>query len=203
MRTKIVLAAGVIAAASFTAGRLVSQEGMPSPEDMAKMMEMMRPGEEHDVLAEMEGEWEQDWSTSMMPGAPAQRSKGSATGKLILGDRFLELQSKGAMMGQPFEAKTILGFDRRHGVYTMAQFDTMGTYFVTATGKRDPQTGTIVLMGKDTDPMMGEQEFKTEITPKQDEIVTTFTFMKLGAFPIPPEGWKCMEIVAKRKKAGG
>ena len=45
-----------------------------------------------------------------------------------------------------------LGFDRRHGEYTIVAMDDSGTYWVTARGTRD---GSVIAMyGEDEDPVM-------------------------------------------------
>jgi len=203
MRTRFTIAIAAALVVAFVAGRLSSQEGVPDPAELQRLqMEMMQPGDEHDLLADMEGEWESA-ATLWMPGAPEFSTRMTSTSSLILGDRFLQQWTKGSFMGQPVESLTILGFDRRHGVYTMVGFDTMGTYYITASGKRDPDTGTILFEGRDED-LGGEQVYTFEMAFNgDDEVVTTLTFSKLGAMPIPEGGFKMMQNVATRKNRDG
>ena len=53
-----------------------------------------------------------------------------------------------------------LGFDRRHGDYTVIAMDENGTYWVTARGKRDGSR--IPMYGADDDPVMSAMGFTKE-----------------------------------------
>lgn len=126
-------------------------------QDMEAMMELMKPGPEHDFFKQFEGEW--DMSVKMwMPGQAEMSSQGTSTQKLILGGRFLEFHATSGTGAMAWESITILGFDRRHKKYTSVGFDTWGTYYVTAEGSYDEEKKLLRLYGEDQDPVMGMQQ---------------------------------------------
>jgi len=120
----------------------------PTPEQIAAVAEMAKPGPEHAVLAGLAGEWDQriiGWSE---PGSEPFELAGTAMNRPILGGRFIESQSSASYVGMPVEAVTIFGFDRRHGQYTAILMDSQGTYWITARGELR-EDGTIVMRGTD------------------------------------------------------
>ena len=182
-----------------------SEDKKLTPEELQqKQMESMQlaqPGPEHERLARLAGDWEQEVKFWMSAGAEPMTFTGSSTGEMILGGRFL--QTKGIMksaMGDS-ESLNIMGFDRRTKKYTSAGFDTWGTYFVTAQGDFDEEDGTIVLHGEDYDPVFEiNQTFNIVLKFEGDDKYTVrlyFTGMEemFGADP-----FLMVETVSTRKK---
>ncbi|MBI4881988.1 MAG: DUF1579 domain-containing protein [Planctomycetes bacterium] len=196
-----VIAALVLGGVLLMTEKLVSQAGGEGAPNMAEVMELAQPGEEHELLATLAGEWEMSYSMWMEPGGEAMQSRGEGTARMILGGRFLELQSTGLMMGMKTESLQILGFDRRHGEFTAVGFDTMGTYYVTARGAASPDAKFISMSGTDEDPQLGRQVYRFEIEIKSaDEYVFSVVFTELGPMKFA-DGFKMVEVVARRKKA--
>jgi hypothetical protein len=143
------------------------------------------------------GDWVSEVTITMAPGAEPMTQTATASCRTILGGRFLQMDSQGSFMGQPFESVGMFGFDRRHKTWTTVGFDTLGTYWVSASGKRD-EDGVIRMHGRDDDPM-GEQVFITELRfVSDDEFVSSLLFTKLGpqAFEQP---FRMVEVRYKRK----
>lgn len=170
-----------------------AQEPAPAPTMMEMQMEMMRlaqPGPEHDALTKMVGDWDMSAKMTMPPmpgmdGMPPMESKAKTKQELVLGGRFIRSVAKGSMMGQPVESLSYLGYDRRHDEYVTVGFDTMGTYFVTARGKRG-EDGIIRMHGTDDDGF-GGQEYTFEIDDSdEDNIVTKVLFSKMGGQTFDP-----------------
>lgn len=130
----------------------------PTPEQVARVMELMQPGPEHRAFMNLAGEWDQEIRYWAEPGAEPMVSRGRSESRVTMGGRFLESRSTAEMMGQPMESLWIFGFDRRHGTYTTVGFDTMGTYYVTAAGKPGPESNVIRMSGRDEDPAMGHTQ---------------------------------------------
>lgn len=120
----------------------------PTPEQIAAVAELAKPGPEHALLAGLVGEWDQRIIGWPEPGSAPFELAGTAVNRPILGGRFLESQSTGSYAGVPVEAVTIFGFDRRHGEYTAILMDSQGTYWITAQGERR-EDGSIVMRGTD------------------------------------------------------
>ena len=84
--------------------------------------------------------------------------KGRCQNRMILGGRFLLSEAKGSEGPMAFESLIIHGFDRRHKKYTTVNFDSMGTYYVTAAGPYDDSKKAIVMYGEDIDPALGHTQ---------------------------------------------
>ena len=175
-------------------------EGM-DPEGMAQAMALAmdaaQPGPEHELLAKYAGEWNLEASFRMAPGAQLLTETGTARMHPILGGRFLQIDVEGAFMGSPFESMTLLGFDRRYDDWTLIGFDTYGTYYVTAKGKRG-EDGVVRMDGRDED-LMGPQvyTFVVEFVSDDELVVSTeFTAFAGQTFEEP---FRMVTIRYKRK----
>jgi len=136
----------------------------PTPEQMALMLEEMRPTTEHQELAKLTGRWNQEVTWSM--GGPPVKATGTVTNRMILGGRFLVSEgSSNNPIGfgdTTIELMTIYGFDRRTRDYTIVGYDSFGTYYVTAAGKKTP-AGLVLMHGETL-----EHEAGTTTTRKYD-----------------------------------
>jgi hypothetical protein len=133
-------------------------------EKMALMMELAKPGPEHQMLEKMTGTWEQDIKIWMKPGAEPMLMNGKSVNEMILGGRFLKSNVSGGEGEMKMEGLSIMGFDRRHQKFTTVGFDTWGTYYITAAGPYDEETKSIIMYGEDEEVTMG-------VTQKYDIIV--------------------------------
>lgn len=142
----------VSAAAQEAAKKKADQDAM-----MAFYIEAAKPVAEHGRLAELAGPWKVTTKLWFGPDAEPQISSGIGTGTMILGGRFLEMttEMKGAMA---HESLTIYGFDRRTSEYTLAGWDTLGTYYITAAGKHDDGRKGVVLHGSYAQPPNMQQQ---------------------------------------------
>jgi len=174
------------------------KSGGPSPEDMQKMMALMKPGPQHEVLAKMAGDWTITGKAWMDPsGTPTDMKPGSQHAEMILGGRYLQSVWTGEMMGMPFEGHGLLGYDNFRKEYLMTWVDNMGTAVSTANGSADAAGKVITLMGKMDDPSTGarDQDVKYVYTIKDDKNVT---FEMYGM--VPGKGlMKMMETTFTKK----
>ena len=152
-----------------------------SPEEQMaaqmKAMELAVPGPEHALLARYEGSFTQEIKFWRMPGAEPTTITGTVEQEMVLGGRYLLSRGKSSYPGMSdTETLGMWGFDRRHGVYTMVGFDTVGTYYVTAAGPYDKQSRSMTLSGTDEDPTMGQQvyDFKMEFIDDDTYRVSIF-----------------------------
>ena len=121
---------------------------------MEMYVELAKPVASHDRLRTFVGRWNVISKMWMSPGEAPLTANGTATGRMILGGRFLQLDTS---LAGPFgaESLTILGFDRRTNDYTMVGYDTLGTYYITAAGKHDATRNALVLDGSYAQPPHG------------------------------------------------
>ena len=134
----------------------------PTPEQIQKMLEPMKPVAEHQELAALAGRWTQEVTYDM---GQKMKSTGTVTNRMILGGRFLVSEGSSANpagpgIGDPtLETMSIYGFDRRTKEFTIVHHDTMGTYYVTAAGnKTEPRT--VVMRGETPDDHGGAKEMR-------------------------------------------
>lgn len=205
---KALLIPALFSSLGLMAGTQLPQEPAQDPADGKSMMEiqmeMMRlaqPGPEHEELAKGVGSWVNASTMTMPPmpgmaGMPPMQMSSTAEHEMVLGGRWMRMVTKGTMMGQPMEAITYVGFDRRHGDYVTVAFDTMGTYFVTGRGKRG-EDGIIRMHGTDDDGY-GGQEYVFEVDDSDPERVTTkLIFAKMGGMTFDPPH-TMLEVVQTR-----
>lgn len=128
---------GLVFATAF--GVLFAQEADP---DMQAMMEawakIAKPGEAHQILAAMEGEWTMSTKFRMAPEAPWQESTSEGSAHWILGKRFMAHQVKSPpdeLMPEGFEGFGLYGYDNLKNEYTVTWMDTMSTLTVVYRGK--------------------------------------------------------------------
>lgn len=183
---------------------VVAQQEL-TPEEQAELqaeyMRMAQPGEAHELIAQLEGEWEQEIRFWMSPGADPIVSTGSAQCEMILGGRFLSCEAEGGSGQNAMESLTILGYDNRHKHYTLIGFDTWGTYYVTAAGDYDPDTKTIVLSGVDTDPVMGmEQVYDMTLEFVDEDKYISAVIFKNPEMTGGAEEFKMVEVINTRVK---
>ena len=153
---KLRLVAGMaVASLAIGPGVVLGQE--PSAEQVARTMELAKPGPEHEELGRLAGEWDQRLRYWPSPGAEPIELTGTSENRAILGGRFIESHSMASFGGEPMESMTMLGFDRRHGEYTLIGLDTQGTYWVTAQGPRQAG-GSIVMRGTDEQVTMAHTQ---------------------------------------------
>lgn len=176
-----------------------------SPEERQRIaqavMAAAQPGPEHAELGKLVGTWDVEALLWSAPGADPFRATFPAENRAILGGRFLESRSSGEMMGMPVEALSLLGFDRRHGKYTVVGFDTFGTYYVTAAGTLDPATRTITMDGTDEDPITR----MTQVYTFHLRLVDPDTYVSDVVFHDPAHtggggSFKAVELTYRRRK---
>ena len=185
------------AAAAPTASEAPAVEAL-SAEAMAKMMMLAQPGPEHEELMRYAGDWVGEVSIGSSPGGPTLTQTSDSTCRAILGGRFLELRSAGEFMGQPFEALSYIGYDRRNEVWNLIGLDTLGTYWVTGSGKREDD-GVVRMHGRDKEPM-GEQGYWFEIDfVDADTMVSSVWFSQQGPVTYDPP-FKMVETTYRRKR---
>lgn len=200
MVTRYVL--GIIIATCLSAQGLVAQQ---KPTDdkakkIAAVYELMKPGPEHKQLESLVGGWDLEMKFWMQPGAKPISMKAKGENRMILGGRFLSIESKGGEGAFAMESVIIIGFDRRHKKYTSVGFDTMGTYYVTAAGPYDESKQAIVMQGEDADPVLGHvQKYDMVLRIVSPAKYVTEIIFKDEAHTQGKEPFKAVEVTATRR----
>jgi hypothetical protein len=159
-----------ISSASAAADDKKSPTAAPSTQPMGmdpKMMEMMQkamaPGEQHEKLKQMAGNWNCDVKFKMTPDMPEQTSNGYSKNEMIFGGRFLKQDYGGDFMGQAFHGMGLIGFDNQKKKYCAIWADEMATCIIFCEGTSDDGGKTFTFTGDYLDPMSGQPKKFKEI----------------------------------------
>jgi len=147
-----IVTAAVITLAASRAFEARTAQDPPDPDAVARWMATIAPGEQHELLKQLEGEWDTEMNVGGMVSA------GTCTSRTVLGGRFIMSEFGGDMMGQPWENISFLGFDRFKNKFIGCQMSTMGTNLLTMEGLLDQTGRVITLFGAMDEPMTGEHD---------------------------------------------
>lgn len=165
----------------------------PMDPAMQAMMAAMTPGEHHEHLKKLAGNFDYTIKTWMDPAAPPVESTGKRTAVLMLGGRFLEETYTGVMMGMPFEGIGWMGYDNVEKQYVGTWMDNMSTGIMTMHGTCDK--GSWSMTGESSDPTTGKKMTSRSVTKLVDD--NTFTMEMYMPGPDGKE-MKWMEMTCKR-----
>lgn len=149
----------------------------------------------HEFLKKYVGSWDCQVKGWMAPGQPPAVSQGTFQGEMRLDGRFLFMDFKGEMFGQPFAGVQIIGFDNLQQKYVSLWIDNTSTFFFMTTGTR--QDSVISESGLFPDPLTGAQlPVKARTTwVSADE----YLYEQFMVQPDKSE-FKSMEMSCKRRK---
>jgi len=161
------------------------------------------PGEFHDKLKPLAGNWTFVTKIRMGPDQPWEESTGSAEYRWILGGRVLVQEIKanpgGSMdqyMGASFEGFGITGYDNTTKKYYNAWADNMGTGMMTSTGTVDGSGKVFTYTGDYDDPMLGHKTVKSVLKIEGDN---KLVFEMYDKDPAGKE-FTTVEVTYSRKK---
>jgi len=194
----LVLLAAAVAGGSAVAGEQ-GDHGEMTPE-MAEMMEKITkagtPGEHHDHIARLAGDWTVKTKMWETPEAEAIEGEGKASNRMIMGGRFLQSEYESTWMGEPFHGMGIEGFDNVLEKHIGIWFDTAGTTMLQFVGECAKDGMVMTSVSEFTDPMTGGATTMKGTTTVVTDDVYTFESWSPG-----PDGkpFKSMELTYTRK----
>lgn len=170
---------------------------MMDPKEMEEMMmKLAAPGEEHEKLKKLAGNWDLVVKWTMDPSMPAQEAKSSAVVTTLMDGRYCQEQATGEMMGRPFSGMGITGYDNILKKYVSVWIDNMGTGIMKSEGTAAKDGKTIIWWGESSDPMTGKTSKYRLVTTFTDD--DHHTFEMFGKAPDGKE-MKMMTIEYTRK----
>lgn len=179
----------------------LAQEAKPPPmtPEMQAMMEAFQkagtPGAEHQKLASLAGTYDLTVKSWQSPDAPPSTDTGTATRKMILGNRVLVEEVTSQMMGQPFSGQGLHGFDNVTGKYWATWNDSMSTGLMISEGSCDARM-SCTYTGTYHDPVSKKPQTSRMTTRWSDK--NTEVFEMYGPGPDGREA-KMMEITYKKR----
>jgi hypothetical protein len=182
--TIALLACGLLFAVAAAAGDEKSAGSETAPgADMAAMeaamMEAMTPGEQHAFLGRMAGDWTFKSMMWVDPSQPPMTSQGKSRKSMIMDGRYLQEETSGEMMGQPFHGQGVTAYDKAAGEFVNSWVDTMSTGILVSRGSRDGDTLTFT--GNLVDPMSKQEMDVKLVTRLVDDDHHVFQFFMTPA----------------------
>jgi hypothetical protein len=179
---------------SFQQGKERQATGVEETPD-AKMAKPAQPGEQHERLKAMVGNWKMAGKSWMTPAMEPALWDGVSEKKMILGDRFLHEEVHSEMMGQTFTGIGILGYDNLQGKYQWIWMDDMSTGLMISEGTCDESGKTLIVIGEYMDPMTASMQIAKTVVSIVSEDEHVFEMYMKG-----PNGaeFKSMEISYER-----
>jgi len=150
------------AVATTAAAPLVArQEKQEMPPEMAAMYaaakKFTEPGEKHKKLEPYLGRWDVESSIPMGPGNEMKSSMTAEISWQIAG-RFLKLETKGTLMGLPYQGFGLLGYDNFKQAFVSTWIDNMNTYKLDAQGNLAQDGTTLITYGTLDEYLTGEND---------------------------------------------
>lgn len=166
MKARAAMVAVVVAAAGGLAMAAMRQEDWQPP----------KPGKQHEFLKQLEGTWVAESEfMNPKPGDPPMKGKSTDTCKLAVNGLFLIMDVEGTMMGKPFLAHGIFGYDTHKSKFTGSWVDSMSTAIWTSEGSLDDSGKVLTCVMEGPDPMTGhphKMKYVIEITGKDSRKMT-------------------------------
>ncbi len=174
------------------AGDAVAAEEEPAD----RVGQLAQPGEHHEHLALMVGDWELNVRVWAAPDTEPVDSSGTAEARSILGGRFVQTVFRARLFGQPFEGWAIDGYDNQAEEYVGTWRDTQGTYTLVYRGKCTEDGKVRTMNGTLIDPISGEKlKLRTVVTFEDDDTFTQESFIVLSE----EETLKNLQITGRRR----
>ncbi|WP_181444036.1 DUF1579 domain-containing protein [Pseudoxanthomonas sp. z9] len=167
--------------------------------EMKAMMEAFQkagtPGAEHRKLASLAGNYDLTIKSWHAPDTPPTTDTGTATRKMILGDRVLVEEVNSQMMGQPFTGQGLHGFDNVTGKHWSTWNDSMSTGLMVSEGTCDASMAC-TYTGTYHDPVSKKPVTSRMTTRWSDKSTEVFEMYAPG-----PDGKeaKMMEITYRKR----
>jgi Protein of unknown function (DUF1579) len=156
----------------------------------------MTPGDMHKMLAKDDGEWNEEITSWVAPGAPPQKMTATCVNKMIMGGRYQESIHTGNFGGMPFEGRSITGYDNGRKIFVNTWIDNMSSGIMNMEGTWDAASKSLIFKGTTTDPMTGKIMPVRQVLKMLDD---GSQFMEMFMMHDGKE-FKSMEIKFTRKK---
>ncbi len=141
---------------SINGNNLFAQVKRETADDKS-MMDYMKPGAMHEMMAKSAGLWNEEVTLWMSADASPVKSTLNCMNKMIMGNRYLQGMNRGIVNGMPFEGISTVGYDNIKKVFVSTWIDNMGTGIMYTEGQWNEANKSIEFTGKQADPMTGKE----------------------------------------------
>ena len=198
------LVLGLIVSVAGSLVSVIRAQDQKPPEDtaemaamMAKAQKVMQPGEHHKALERFIGKWDTE-TRFFMGGQPTPPEKGTTETSWLMEGRWIQLKSKGTLMGMPFESLMIMGYDNFKKSYVTSFVSSFDTAMVCSEGDMNRDGTALLTYGTLDDYTTGELDKMVKSVwrfESEDKIVWEFHDL-----PIGETNTKVMDITSTRQK---
>lgn len=178
----------------LASGARIAAQVEPAEEET--LADLTIPGEPHELLEGTVGDWDLTIRIWTAPDTEPVETTGSATGRWILGERFVQTTYSGEVMGRAFEALKIEGFEKATQEYVTTWRDNLGTYTMIFRGKCGSTCVVRTMMADFVDPVSSQKLRLKGVTTLTEEEGYTYE-----SFVVTSDGkeFKNMELVAEKR----
>lgn len=173
---------------------LVFSQEMEQDAMMKAWQESMTPGPQHEMLAQMVGEWNGEITMWMDPAQPPQTYDGHVVYESIFDGKYIVGNFSSTMMGMPFSGMDLNGYDNIKKVFFTTWIDNMGTGLLYVEGTYDENSNSITYTGETVDPMGNNMKVRNVVTLIDKDNSKFEMYIDYGSSEM-----KSMEITYKRK----
>jgi len=158
----------------------------------------LKPGPNHEWLAQFIGEWDSTLRMTMGPGMPPMESHGTSTVRWLMEGRWLIREGEIQMMGMPVHNVTLMGYDNFKQKYVSTTVDSFQTCIQPSEGFRDQAGTSLHLYGPLDEYLTGENDKPVRYTWRV--ISPDKHVLELHDLAIGLENTKVVEVEFNRKK---
>lgn len=166
---------------------------------MAKAQKYLTPGEPHELLGKLIGDWETTSQITMGP-SPSPPAPGRSKFEWKVEGRWVEGMFEGSMMGMPLTTYMWLGYDNFKQSYIWTDINNVDTAMKRAEGDLTPDGKTLILYGTLDEYLTGEHDKMVKYVWRflsDDEFI-----LEVHDLPIGEVNTKVLEFRYKRAKDG-
>lgn len=157
--------AALVAGCSSTHTKHEPKASMSDGDMQAAWAEYATPGSEHKKLEPMIGAFRCNVRMRMSPDQQWTESTGSADARWIYDGRFVESNYRGTFNGQPFEGRSLTGYDNAQDRYVQSWSDNFSTGLAPiAQGTMDEGGRSLTFRSEMKCPFTGERVKMREVT---------------------------------------
>jgi hypothetical protein len=141
---------------------IFAQDESPDAQSLEAMMKLANPNENHELLEQLEGDWNVEWIHYYSPDAEPFTGTGQSKNEMVLGGRFLQLSGTTIFNGEEKKLLQFIGYDNRLGYNFLIGMDEFGTYAIFCEGEYNREMNQWNFVGVDLDPT-GTEDFPYRI----------------------------------------
>ena len=157
---------------------------------------LSKPGASHKLLDVFAGDWDVKIRFWSAPSAAPEDSHGTSRLTWILGDRFLQEEFQGDVLGEQYQGLGLMGYDAAARRFMTVWLDSLNTAIAYQHGKYFEEQNRFELSGEVYDPLLG----RTKTTRSEIQVVSPneYTVTMIDTSP-SGASFKSLEITYVRR----